>query len=153
MEKVKYAVTELKVVYTPKRKVRDRPKISSSSDAFQYIVEGFDPNTIYIQEEFAVMYLSRSNEVVGLYRLSKGGMTSVVADIRLVLAVALRIGAVSCILAHNHPSGNLSPSQADKDLTYKIKEGAKFLDLKILDHLIVSPCGKKYFSFADDGLI
>jgi DNA repair protein RadC len=98
------------------------------------------------------MYLNQSNRVLGVYPLSTGGVTGTIADPRLIFSVALKINAAGIILSHNHPSGNLSPSKADKDLTDKIKEGSKLLDVKLLDHIIVTP-ENTYYSFADEGLL
>lgn len=102
-------------------------------------------------EVFVVIYLNRSHKINHVEIVSEGGMTGTVADPRIILKKALEENAVSLILCHNHPSGNLRPSKADEELTYKIKEAARFLDIKVIDHLIVSEEG--YFSFADEGLI
>ena len=102
-------------------------------------------------EEFWILYLNNSNVILNKHQLSKGGMTGTLVDVRLVLKKALETGAVSIILAHNHPSGALKPSQADKNITAKLKQAAAALDIKVLDHLIVTE--KSYFSFADDGLL
>ncbi len=102
-------------------------------------------------EEFWILYLNNSNVVLHKHQLSKGGMTGTLVDVRLVLKKALETGAVSIILAHNHPSGTLKPSQADKDITDKLKKAAAALDIKVLDHLIVTE--NRYFSFADEGLL
>jgi DNA repair protein RadC len=98
------------------------------------------------------VYLNRSNRILGIYKASKGGMTGTVADPRLILSIALKTAATSFIISHNHPSGSLKPSLADEELTGRLKEAAKFMDIKLLDHLIVEPNGT-YFSFADEGLI
>ena len=99
------------------------------------------------------MYLNRANRVIGVFPVSTGGITATIADPRLILAVALKTGACSIILAHNHPSGNLKPSHADEELTHKIKEAAKFMDIKVIEHLIISPDREMYYSFADEGLM
>jgi DNA repair protein RadC len=104
-----------------------------------------------LQEEFKVLLLNRANKVIGLYNTSKGGVTGTVADPRLILAAALKSGACFVVLAHNHPSGNLKPSRADLDLTQKIAYAVKYIDVRVLDHLIVSPEG--YYSFADEGML
>jgi len=153
MEEIrKYQVSEIKVSYLPKTTLRDKPMIQSSEEAFQYILEGFDRDTLALQEQFVVMYLNRANKVLGLYRASKGGITGTVADPRLILAIALKIAAVGIIVAHNHPSGSLKPSLEDEKLTCKIKEAARFMDIKLLDHLIIGPSGR-YISFAEGGLM
>ena len=104
-----------------------------------------------MQEEFKVLLLNSANKVTGLYEASSGGITGTVADPRLILAAALKSLSVSVILSHNHPSGSLKPSRADEELTVKIKEAAKYHDIKVFDHLIVAADG--YFSFADEGLL
>jgi DNA repair protein RadC len=102
-------------------------------------------------ESFGVLFLNQANRVNHFEIISQGGITGTVADPRIILKKALEKNAVSLILCHNHPSGSLKPSHADQELTHKIREAAKFFDIKVLDHLIVSEAG--YFSFADDGLI
>jgi len=102
-------------------------------------------------EEFWILYLNNSNKILERFQISKGGITGTLVDVRITLRKAIEIGAVSLVLAHNHPSGNLRPSEADKQLTQKLKTAAESLDIKILDHIIVTE--KSYFSFADDGLL
>lgn len=102
-------------------------------------------------EEFWIVYLNNSNKVLHTAQLSKGGITGTLVDVRLVMKQALEFGAVALILAHNHPSGTLKPSKADKEITQKLKTGAEVLDLKVLDHLIITQ--KDYFSFADEGIL
>jgi DNA repair protein RadC len=103
------------------------------------------------REVFAVMFLNQANRVNHFEVVSQGGITGTVADPRLILKKALDSHAVNIILCHNHPSGNLKPSKADEDLTFKIREAARFFDIKVIDHIIVSHDG--YFSFADEGMI
>ncbi len=102
-------------------------------------------------EEFWVVYLNNANRVLQREQLSKGGINGTIVDIRLGLKKALVLGAVSLILAHNHPSGMLKPSEADKDITRKFTKAANSLDIKVLDHLIIA--GDSYFSFADNSLL
>jgi DNA repair protein RadC len=102
-------------------------------------------------EEFWILYLNNSNKVIQKNQLSKGGITGTLVDVRLVLKNALETGAIALILCHNHPSGTLKPSQADKDITLKLKMAAQSLDIKVLDHLIVTE--NAYFSFADENLL
>ena len=102
-------------------------------------------------EEFWVLYLNNANCVIHENRLSKGGITGTLVDVRLVLRKALEVGAVALILAHNHPSGTLKPSTADRDLTKKIQQSAQLMDIKILDHLIITR--EDYYSFADQNLL
>jgi len=123
-------------------------KISSSSSVFEIL----QPVIGELQhEEFWILYLNNSNKIIEQFQISKGGITGTLVDVRITLRKALELGAVSLILAHNHPSGNLNPSEADKQLTSKLKTAAESLDIKILDHLIVTE--KTYFSFADEGLL
>ncbi|MDI3319949.1 RadC family protein [Pinibacter soli] len=103
------------------------------------------------QEVFAVLFLNQSNKVIRHEIVSVGGITSTVVDVRVILKKALKEEAVSLIVCHNHPSGNLKPSKADDLMTHKLKESASLLDIKVLDHIIVSEEG--YYSFADEGRI
>lgn len=104
-----------------------------------------------MQEQFIVLYLNQANEIIGYYKHSKGAINATVADIRIILATALKSLAVSMVIAHNHPSGNLKPSRADEQLTAKIKESAAMMEVRLLDHVIVTR--DSYYSFADDGLL
>lgn len=123
-------------------------KISSSNSVFEIL----QPVIGELEhEEFWILYLNNSNKVIEQFQISKGGITGTLVDVRITLRKALELGAVSLILAHNHPSGNLNPSEADKQLTSKLKTAAESLDIKILDHLIVTE--KSYFSFADEGML
>lgn len=123
-------------------------KISSSLSVFELMqpVIGELPH-----EEFWILYLNNSNKVIQKNQLSKGGITGTLVDVRLVMKMAIEVGAVGLILAHNHPSGSLKPSEADKQITQKLKSAADSLDIKIIDHLIITE--KAYFSFADESLI
>ena len=102
-------------------------------------------------EEFWVLYLNNANKVLSKTQLSKGGITATLVDVRLLFKKAIEISAVAIIICHNHPSGKTEPSSQDKVLTKKIKEGGVSLDIKLLDHLIITE--KSYFSFADNGKI
>ena len=102
-------------------------------------------------EEFWIIYLNNANRIIQKNQLSKGGITGTLVDIRLVLKKALEVGAIHLILAHNHPSGILKPSSTDKSLTQKLKVAAESLDIKVLDHLIITE--KSYFSFADENIL
>ena len=123
-------------------------KITSSNSVFEVLqpILGDLPH-----EEFWILYLNNANKIIEKFQISKGGITGTLVDVRITLRKALELGAVSLILAHNHPSGNLNPSEADKQLTIKLKMAAESMDIKILDHLIVTE--KSYFSFADEGLM
>lgn len=146
----KYTVSEIQVTYKPA--IGEKPIICSALDAYNEFKKFFDPETIALQEQFMIMYLNRSSRVLGIYPLSKGGITGTVADIRIILSVALKIAATGIILAHNHPSGSLRPSGVDIELTLKVTEAAKLMDIKVIDHLILSGEGS-YYSFGDEGMI
>lgn len=122
--------------------------ISASGDIANFLKAKFKD---YRHEVFAVLYLNRANKINHFEIVSEGGITGTVADPRIILRKALEQDAVSIILCHNHPSGSLKPSRADEQLTMKIKEAAGFLDIKVLDHIIVSEDG--YYSFADEGIL
>ncbi|GAA3772427.1 DNA repair protein RadC [Corallibacter vietnamensis] len=126
----------------------ERKKITSSISVFELMqpVIGELPH-----EEFWIVYLNNSNKVIQKQQLSKGGITGTLVDVRLVMKNALELGATGLILAHNHPSGTLKPSEADKQLTQKMKRAGESLDIKVLDHLIVTE--KAYFSFADENIL
>ncbi len=122
--------------------------IKGSHDVAQYLNEKFKDLTF---EVFAVIFLNQANKIIHFEVISKGGITGTVADPRIILRLALEFGAVGIILCHNHPSGNLNPSNADKAITKKISEAASLMDIKVLDHIIVSDEG--YFSFMEEGLL
>lgn len=103
------------------------------------------------KEVFYIILLNNSNEVLGISKISEGGITGTVVDVRLVFQIALKSHAVGMILAHNHPSGTLKPSQADISLTKKLKNAGEILDVKVLDHLIITT--ENYFSFADENIL
>lgn len=126
-------------------------KITSIQIAFELLVNSWCKDTIELQEEFKVILLNRSNETLGIYSLSKGGTTGTVVDVRLLFAVALKCNSTGIIISHNHPSGKLQPSDLDITLTKKIKKCSEFLDIVLLDHLIVTK--NSYYSFANEGLI
>jgi DNA repair protein RadC len=126
----------------------EKPKISSSKNVanlMQPILGDLE------HEEFWVLFLNNSNKVVAKNQVSKGGLTATIVDIRLVFKSALELASVGIIVCHNHPSGKLQPSTSDKQLTQKIKEAGTILDIKLLDHLIITEKG--YFSFADENLL
>jgi len=129
-------------------KALEMKKISASNSVFELMqpIIGELPH-----EEFWILYLNNSNKVLQKLQLSKGGITGTLVDVRLVLKTALQFGAVSLILTHNHPSGTLQPSQADKQITEKLKKAGESLDIKVLDHVIITE--KAYFSFADESLL
>jgi len=128
--------------------VQDTIQIRASKD----VAEIFQPLLSDLShEEFWILYLNRSNKVISRMKLSQGGVSGTVTDVRIVMKKAVELLASGIILCHNHPSGNLNPSDADSKITQKIKEAGSFMDIQLLDHLIISD--KDYYSFADNGLI
>jgi len=123
-------------------------KITSSKIIFD-IMQPIIGELMY--EEFWIVYLNNSNKIIAKSQLSKGGITGTVVDVRLVFKTALELGAVGIILVHNHPSGTIQPSEADKQITQKLKSGGEYLDIRILDHIIVTET--QYFSFSDAGIL
>ncbi len=123
-------------------------KINNSKSVFEvmYPIIGELPH-----EEFWIIYLNNSNKILHKHQLSKGGITGTLVDARLVFKTALVAGATAIILVHNHPSGTLKPSNADKSITEKLKNGGESLDIKVLDHIIITE--NAYFSFADEALL
>ncbi len=141
-------VAEIQVSYQPAGKPIH--KISSSKDAYDILMNYYPHKTIHLKEHFVVLYLNNANKVMGVYRLSEGGMTATVADIRIVLGIALKVAARGLIISHNHPSGEIQPSGADKAITKKLKDACLLMDLTLCDHIIVSGNGD-YYSFCDSG--
>lgn len=146
-----FQVAEITLRYRPKLKAAERPRVTTSSDAYELFMQRWDRDIISLQEQFKVMYLDRANRVLGIRLISTGGIAGTVVEPKLIFATALKAAASGVILAHNHPSGNLSPSENDKAITQKLLAGGKLLELQVLDHLIITP--ERYFSFADEGLL
>jgi len=144
-------VAEVTLVYRTKVKAADRPQIKSSFDAFVVLTNQWS-DLIEFQEEFNILLLNRANRVLGIYHVSKGSACGTVVDAKIVFTAALKANATSIILAHNHPSGNLQPSQQDIDLTEKLKKCGELLDIQVFDHLILTP-EDGYYSFADEGML
>lgn len=139
---------EVKLTYANKIKKADRSKISSSDKAVQLLRNIFTEDTIELREQFAFILLNRANEVIGWYNLSVGSISGTVADVRYIVQCAILANASGVILAHNHPSGALQPSQSDITLTDKIKNACLLFDINVLDHVIVTT--DSFYSFADN---
>lgn len=150
-EKNQWEVAEIQLTYKSNVKPSQRPRIMASKDAYEVFLQCWDTTKIELLEQFKVIFSNRGNKVLGVMEVSSGGIAGTVADSRLIFAAAIKAVATGIILAHNHPSGNFTPSQDDIDLTRKIKEGGKLLDIQLLDHLIVTSEG--YYSFSDEGII
>jgi DNA repair protein RadC len=149
MKKYKAILPEITLKY--KSGVHKKAKISKSSDAAEIMREFFNQDTLELTESFIVLYLSKQNNTIGWIKISQGGISGTVVDIRLIFATALKCAASSLIIAHNHPSGNLKPSSSDINITKKIKEAGKLFDIELLDHLIFS--SDSYLSMSDDAFI
>lgn len=143
-------ISEIKITYNPNFTPSERPKVDSSSSAYDIILNQWD-NDIQYRESFAVLLMNRANKCLGISFISKGGLSGTIADPKMIFQAALKSNASSIILAHNHPSGNLKPSDNDIRLTKTIKKAGEVLELPVLDHIILSH--QSYYSFADEGLM
>lgn len=141
-------VSEVQLTYKSKVKAEDRIRIRSSQDAFSVFWDYFDKETMEHIEEVFLLLLNRSNRTIGIVSISKGGTAGSIIDVKVVLQYAIKSNAHSIILCHNHPSGNLQPSEADLKITKKVAEACKQLDIQLFDHLILTSPGE-YFSILD----
>ena len=144
-------VAEVEVWYKAKYPPKEFPQVRSSQDSFKVFTHVWDDKTLDYTEDFWVLYLNRANRVTGAMLVSKGGVSGTVVDAKVIFTGALKMNASSIILAHNHPSQNLAPSQADLNLTRRLKKGGELLDISVLDHLIITR--QAYYSFADEGIL
>lgn len=144
-------IAEVKLSYEPNNyDIKNRPTMTTSRQVYEALFNFWDKSQIAYRESFKVVLLNRASRIIGIMNVSEGGQAATVVDSKMILQSALLSHAASIILAHNHPSGNTQPSEADINLTNKIKQGAAFLDIKLLDHIILTP-DEYYFSFADEG--
>ncbi|WP_291534128.1 JAB domain-containing protein [Bacteroides sp.] len=144
---IDYKVGEVELTY--KSTTKNRNKIHCSKDAYKVLLPTYKEGTICYKEYFKVLFLNQANQVLGYTLIAEGGLTTTDADVRVILQAALLTNSVTLILAHNHPSGNLKPSQEDMKLTKQVKDAAQLMRIRILDHLILTDVG--YYSFADEG--
>jgi len=144
-------VPELKLICKQNFKASERPRVNNSIDSYNILLSTWNKDLIDYIEEFKILLLNTANKVIGCLGISKGGFRNTIADPRVIFAAALTGCASSIILAHNHPSGNLKPSDQDISLTNKLKNGGLLLDIMVVDHIIITSEG--YYSFADNGLI
>lgn len=142
-------IAEISISYSNHVKASERVQITRSSHAYEIFLNTFP--SLQHREYFYTIFLNRANKVLGVYQVSIGGITGTVVDPKIVFQAALKANACSIILAHNHPSGGLNPSEADISLTKKLKQAGEFLEMPVMDHLIISEDG--YYSFADEGRI
>lgn len=143
-------IAEISITYSHKIKPADRIKICGSKEAYDQFLPLF-ADVLEHHEKFLIILLNRSNQMIGYYKVSEGGTAGTVVDPKLVFQAAIKANASSILLSHNHPSGTCQPSEADLRITKKLKEGGAFLDIQVLDHIIIS--SDKYYSFADQGMI
>ena len=146
-----WLLSEVKVSYRSQTLLAHNPKVTSSKDAEKVFRENWSDD-IELLEECNVLFLTKANQVKGIYRASRGGTSGTVVDLKIIFAAALKGMAAAIIVAHNHPSGSLEPSKADIDLTKRLQSVGLNLDLQVLDHLILAP-NVGYYSFADNSLI
>lgn len=146
---MKNTIAEIQIKYLSNKLKTNRIQITNSDEAYKVLIKNWDKNTIELYEEFKVMLLNNSNEILGIYTLSRGGISTTLVDLRLLFAIVLKSCATGIITGHNHPSGKLKPSQSDINIYKKIQEIAKFHDISYLDNFIVTLKGK--FSFSDEG--
>ncbi|MGO4771115.1 JAB domain-containing protein [Flavobacterium sp. W22_SRS_FK3] len=144
-------VSEIELTYKTKVKNSERPQIKSSKDAYKLVLSAWDHNKIEFFEQFKVLLLNQAHKALGIYEISSGGIAGTVVDIRLIFSSALKANATSLMMIHNHPSGNLIASEADKQITRKVKEAGRLLDITLLDSLIIT--AESYYSFADEGAL
>lgn len=149
-EIISLKVSEVELNYKNKVKPSERIKISGSKDAYEVLVNLWSDKIEYV-EEFYVLLLNRANKVLAITKVAEGGTCGCLVDPKRIFQTALKVNACSVILSHNHPSGNSRPSEADIQLTRKLKEAGLLLDISVLDHIIVTTEG--YLSFADEGLL
>ncbi len=145
-----HQVTEISVTYHSKVKASQRVKISRSSDAYDLLLSSWD-DTIELYESFKILMLNKANKVLGISLIGNGGVSGCVVDAKRIFATALLSGCSSIILCHNHPSGTTQPSEADVKITNKIKQAGIFLEIAVLDHIIITAEG--FYSFADEGVL
>ena len=146
-------ISEIEISYRTKTKAKDRLKISDSKSAFNILYNNWNKNKIEHIEEFKILLLNRNNEVLGIYDVGKGGVSCVVADVKVMFQAALKSNSSALVLCHNHPSGKVQPSEADIKLTNRVKDGCEILDFTLLDHVILCSEEDVYFSFQDKGLL
>ncbi|HLY69981.1 MAG TPA: JAB domain-containing protein [Puia sp.] len=151
MQDILFNLSKIEIRYNPKIPALQKPRIANSNDAYRQFMQLLDIERLNIQEEVAALFLNRGNRVIGGYKLGIGGITGAVVDIRIILGIALKCLATGLMLCHTHPSGELKPSAADKEVTERLKQAAKLMDISQLDHLVVTAEG--YFSFEDEGIL
>ena len=149
-KKIENNLCEISVSYSTKVPARSRQQIRNSRDIFDILTPVFSCCMEHHEEMWAI-YMNNQHRILGSAKISQGGFSETTADPKIILQIALKANASSIIIAHNHPSGNPYPSTCDDKITQKIKEGAKFLDMQLTDHVVI--CDGVYYSYADEGKI
>lgn len=144
-------LAEVEISYKSTVKASDRIQITRSADVYGVLKNIYNPNTVEHHEEFVLLLLNRALQVLGWAKISMGGITATVVDTRIVFQYALKANATGIMLSHNHPSGVVKPSEQDKQMTKKMVEAGKLLEIQVLDHIIFTT--DSYYSFADEGEI
>lgn len=143
------AISEIELVYKPLHLVNCSPKIIDCKSAYQLFLETWDTSKLEFVEQFKVLLLNRANRVLGICTLSTGGTNSTIIDFKCLFVVAIKSNASAIIIAHNHPSGELTPSKLDIEMTKRIYDAGKILDIALLDHLIITK--QSYYSLKNEG--
>lgn len=151
MVHITFKIAEVQVSYKPDFKVSERPKITSSKQAYDLLIQQWDLGKIEFLEQSKMILLNRENRVLGIVDISTGGVSGTILDPKIVFSIALKANTSSIIISHYHPSGNLRPSHADIKLTNQLKDGGKLLEIVVWDHLIIF--NDSYYSFADDSMM
>lgn len=145
-----FKVAEIQVSYNPSADLG--PVVNNTNDTLECLSEFFDKSTIALQEQFVVIYLNSALRIIGVYKHTRGTMSATLVDVKLIMATGIQLAAHNIIVAHNHPSGRLTPSNADLQITAKLKKAGSLLDIEVLDHIIVD-CQFKHFSFCKNDLL
>ena len=140
-------LNEIQVSYSTPQTTK--PQIKSSLQVYEMVKKHWNPDHLELHEEFKVIFLNKGNRVLGIYDLTKGGISQCTVDVRLIFSIALKVNSSGIMLVHNHPSGNLTPSAPDTAITKNIREIGVLMNIKLLDHLIITK--ENYYSFADHG--
>lgn len=150
MHPIIHNVSEVQLLYTPNVQLNTLPKITSSNEIFKILSSLWEHDRFYI-ERFYCLFFNRNNRLLGFKMMGMGSQVGCAIEIKSIFQASILMHASSIAIAHNHPSGNLNPSEADLKLTKKIQEGLKIFDIGLLDHIILAD--ETYYSFADKGML
>ncbi|CAM1360836.1 DNA repair protein [Tenacibaculum litopenaei] len=150
-KEIQKTIPQIELTYRHKIKTKKLPKVQKSSDVYKILREHWNNDTINLKEEFKIMVIDRNSDVLGISTVATGGINEVAVDLRLIFATAILAKASGIVAAHNHPSGNLTPSKSDLALTNKIEHICKLLEIRFLDHLIITDTN--YCSLSDECLM